>query len=34
LAGWPVTTVLRGRIVYHQHELVGSPTGQPLTFTS
>ena len=34
LAGWPVTTVLRGQIVYHQHELVGVPIGQPLTFTS
>jgi dihydroorotase len=33
LAGWPVTTVLRGQIVYQKHELVGSPTGQPLTFT-
>jgi dihydroorotase len=34
LAGWPVTTVLRGQIVYNQHQLVGSPIGQPLTFSS
>ncbi|MGE0709477.1 MAG: dihydroorotase [Planctomycetota bacterium] len=32
LAGWPVTTVLRGRVVYAQHAPVGAPQGRPLTF--
>ncbi len=34
LAGWPVTTVLRGAVVYHKHELVGEPSGSPLVFRS
>jgi dihydroorotase len=32
LAGWPVVTVLRGRIAYQDHQLVGSPGGQPLRY--
>lgn len=32
LAGWPETTVLRGRIVYRNHTPVGEPSGRPLTF--
>lgn len=34
LAGWPETTVLRGRIVYHDHAPVGEPSGRPLSFDS
>ncbi len=33
LAGWPVTTFLRGEVVYDNHERVGPPNGRPLTFT-
>ncbi|MDA1264242.1 MAG: dihydroorotase [Planctomycetota bacterium] len=32
LAGWPVTTVLRGEVAYHDHELVKAPGGRPLRF--
>lgn len=34
LAGWPVTTVLRGSIVYRAHGTCDDPTGQPLRFAS
>lgn len=34
LAGWPIVTVLRGRIVYRDHAPVGEPSGRPLTFDS
>jgi dihydroorotase len=32
LAGWPVATVLRGRIVHQGHATLGSPRGAPLSF--
>ncbi len=32
LAGWPVTTVLRGEIVYDRGAPVGAPRGLPLAF--
>lgn len=32
LAGWPVTTVLRGRVVYDEHAPLGEPAGRPLEF--
>ena len=32
LAGWPTTTVLRGRVVYDAHATTGEPGGQPLRF--
>jgi dihydroorotase len=32
LAGWPVATILRGRVVYRDHEPVGDPSGRPLRF--
>ena len=32
LAGYPVVTVLRGRIAYKDHALVGEPDGQPLRY--
>jgi dihydroorotase len=32
LAGWPETTILRGRIVYDKHEPVGEPAGRPVEF--
>ncbi len=32
LAGWPVTTVVRGRVVYDAHEEKGPPSGRPLRF--
>lgn len=31
LAGWPVATVLRGRVVYRDHEAVGEPAGRPVS---
>lgn len=34
LAGWPVTTVLRGEVVYSAHAQVGEPRGRPLSFGS
>jgi len=34
LAGWPVTTVLRGEVVYHDRAVVGEPKGTPLRFSS
>ena len=30
LAGWPMTTILRGRVVYAAHQVVGEAAGQPL----
>ncbi len=32
LAGWPVVTVLRGRVVYRDHEPRGSADGRPVAF--
>jgi len=32
LAGWPRTTVLRGRAVWDRHEPVGEPAGRPVAF--
>jgi dihydroorotase len=32
LGGWPVTTVLRGEVVYANHGTVGDPMGRPLQF--
>ena len=32
LAGWPVATVLRGRIAYRHHETLAEPDGRPLAF--
>ena len=32
LAGWPVVTVLGGRVVYWDHEAVGDPIGRPLRY--
>jgi len=32
LSGWPVATVLRGRVVYRDHEEIGEPDGAPLSF--
>jgi len=34
LAGWPVITVLGGRIAYQDHALVGEPSGRPLRYRS
>ncbi|HVS18454.1 MAG TPA: dihydroorotase [Planctomycetota bacterium] len=31
-AGWPVATVLRGRVAYREHAPVGDPRGAPLAF--
>lgn len=32
LAGWPVTTILRGKVVHSEHSPVGNPVGKPLAF--
>jgi dihydroorotase len=32
LAGWPVTVVLRGEVVYDAHRPLGAPLGRPVTF--
>ncbi|MEE8468999.1 MAG: dihydroorotase [Planctomycetota bacterium] len=32
LAGWPVTTVLRGQVVFDDRQLVGEPRGRALEF--
>lgn len=32
LAGWPVTTVLRGRIIHDRHVTCGEPAGEPMQF--
>lgn len=32
VTGWPIHTVVRGRCVVRDEELVGSPVGQPLAF--
>lgn len=34
LAGWPRTTIIRGRVVWHEHKAVGEPCGQPLCFSA
>lgn len=34
LAGWPVTTVLRGDVVYRANGTLGDPAGRPLRFES
>jgi dihydroorotase len=34
LAGWPVTTIVRGEIVYHAHEPQGTPQGRPAVLRS
>jgi len=34
VTGWPVATVLRGRVIMRDGELLGSPDGQPLRFNS
>lgn len=34
LAGWPVVTVLRGRVTYRDHAAVGEARGAPVEFTS
>jgi dihydroorotase len=34
LAGWPVLTVLAGRVAYKDHALVGEPAGRPLRYRS
>jgi len=31
-AGWPVATVLRGRVAYRDHAPLGAPRGRPLTY--
>ena len=30
LHGWPATTVVRGRVVYRDHAVVGTPQGRPI----
>ncbi len=32
LTGWPVATVLRGRVVMREGQLLGAPAGRPLAF--
>jgi dihydroorotase len=32
VTGWPVATVLRGRVVMREGEVIGEPTGQPVHF--
>jgi len=34
VTGWPVATVLRGRVVMREGEILGEPSGQPLRFAS
>jgi dihydroorotase len=34
VTGWPVATVLRGRVVMRDGEVIGEPSGKPLRFTS
>jgi dihydroorotase len=34
VTGWPVATVLRGRVVMRDGEVIGEPSGKPLWFTS
>jgi dihydroorotase-like cyclic amidohydrolase len=31
-AGWPVATILRGRVAWRDGEFVGTPTGRPVEF--
>jgi dihydroorotase len=33
VTGWPVATVLRGRVVMREGEVIGEPTGQPVRFS-
>ena len=33
VTGWPVATVLRGRVIMREDELQGAPAGRPLRFT-
>jgi dihydroorotase len=30
--GWPVATVVRGRVVMREDEVLGTPTGRPALF--
>ena len=32
LAGWPETTIVRGKVVYHRHATVGEAAGRPVSF--
>ena len=32
VTGWPVLTVIRGRVVMREGELVGAPAGRPVRF--
>ena len=32
VSGWPQATVIRGKIVMREDELIGTPAGQPLRF--
>ena len=32
VVGWPVATIVRGRIVMRDGELLGDPAGRPLSF--
>lgn len=31
--GWPIATIVRGRVVMRDDELIGDPTGEPVRFT-
>jgi dihydroorotase len=33
VTGWPVVTVLRGRVVMREGEVIGDPSGEPLRFS-
>jgi dihydroorotase len=33
VTGWPVATVLRGRVVMREGEVIGEPSGEPLRFS-
>jgi len=32
VTGWPKATVVRGRVVMRDDELIGSPSGKPVRF--
>jgi len=34
VTGWPVATIIRGRIAMREGEVLGTPTGRPITFRS
>jgi dihydroorotase len=34
VTGWPVATILHGRVVMREGELLGPPAGRPLRFAS